>query len=133
MLLFLVFAPLLAATLILIGTPARLTALLGAAAITVATVLALFLYRPVPGGFQFLSSVTLSESWRIHFSLGADGLSLVMLLLAALVLLCAVWFTPPVEKSERLFYACLLLVAGGAIGAFASLDPFSSTRFTCWR
>ena len=47
-----------------------------------------------------------------------------MLFLAALVLLCAVWFTPAIEKSERLFYVCLLLVASGAIGAFASLDLF---------
>jgi len=47
-----------------------------------------------------------------------------MLFLAALVLLCAVWFTPSIEKSERLFYACLLFVASGAIGAFASLDLF---------
>ena len=47
-----------------------------------------------------------------------------MLFLTALVLLCAVWFTPPIEKSERLFYACLLFLAGGAIGAFASLDLF---------
>ena len=47
-----------------------------------------------------------------------------MLFLAALVLLCAVWFTPPIEKSERLFYACLLFLASGAIGAFASLDLF---------
>ncbi|HEY2711984.1 MAG TPA: NADH-quinone oxidoreductase subunit M [Chthoniobacterales bacterium] len=124
MLLFLVFAPLLAATLILLGSPARLTALFSAAVSAAVTFLALFLYRPVPGGFQFLSSFTVSESWRIHFSLGADGLSLIMLLLAALVLLCAVWFTPPIEKSERLFYVCLLFVAAGAIGAFASLDLF---------
>ena len=56
--------------------------------------------------------------------LGADGLSLIMLFLAALVLLCAIWFTPPIQKSEPLFYACLLFVASGAIGAFASLDLF---------
>ncbi len=47
-----------------------------------------------------------------------------MLFLAALVLLCAIWFTPPIEKSEPLFYACLLFLASGAIGAFASLDLF---------
>ncbi|MGI8890839.1 MAG: complex I subunit 4 family protein [Chthoniobacterales bacterium] len=124
MLLFIVFAPLLTALLILLGTPARLTALLGSAATAVAALAGLFLYDPIKGGFQFVSAFPISASWRLQFLLGADGLSLMMLFLAALVLLCAVWFTPAVEKSERLFYACLLLVASGAIGAFASLDLF---------
>ncbi|MEP6975405.1 MAG: NADH-quinone oxidoreductase subunit M [Spartobacteria bacterium] len=124
MLLFIVFAPLVAALLILIGAPARLTALAGAAATALASLVALVVYDPAQAGFQFVSSFPISESWRLQFLLGADGLSLIMLFLAGLVLLCAVWFTPKIEKSERLFYACLLFVAGGAIGAFASLDLF---------
>ena len=124
MLLFIVFAPIVTALLILVGAPARLTALLGSAATTVATLAAFFLYDPAHAGFQFVSSFPISQSWRLQFLLGADGLTLVMLFLAALVLLCAVWCTPPIEKSERLFYACLLFLASGAIGAFASLDLF---------
>ena len=146
MLLFIVFAPLLAAVLILIGAPARLTALIASAATAVAALAGLFLYDPRRGGFQFVSSFPISENWRLQFLLGADGLSLLMLFLAGLVLLCAVFFTPPGQdmqkhvppegrasarpgseltgKSERLFYACLLFVAAGAIGAFASLDLF---------
>ncbi len=124
MLLFIVIAPLLTALLILIGAPARLTALLGSAATLIASFAAFFVYDTARGGFQFVSSFPISATWRLQFLLGADGLTLIMLLLAALVLLCAVWFTPPVEKSERLFYACLLFIAGGAIGAFASLDLF---------
>src|SRR4051812_42957050 len=116
MLLFIVFAPLITAILIMIGAPARLTALLGAAATTVATLAALYLYDPAQTGFQFVQSFPVSPSWRLQFLLGADGLTLVMLFLAALVLLCAVWFTPAIEKSERLFYASLLFLAGGAIG-----------------
>jgi NADH-quinone oxidoreductase subunit M len=124
MLLFIVFAPLLTAILVLSGIPARKTALLGAAATTGTTLVAFFLYDPARAGFQFVQSFPISASWRLQFSLGADGLTLLMLFLAALVLLCAIWFAPPIEKSERLFYACLLFLAGGAIGAFASLDLF---------
>ena len=124
MLLFIVFAPLITALLILIGAPARWTALLGSGATAIAALAAFFLYDPARAGFQFVSSFPISQTWRLQFLLGADGLSLIMLFLAALVLLCAVWFTPPIEKSERLFYACLLFVASGAIGAFASLDLF---------
>jgi NADH-quinone oxidoreductase subunit M len=124
MLLLIVFIPILTALLVLIGLPTRLTALAGSAATAILTLLALFLYQPALGGFQFVSSWTISPSWQLHFSLGADGLSLIMLFLAALVLFCAVCFTPAIEKSEKLFYVCLLLVATGAIGAFASLDLF---------
>jgi NADH-quinone oxidoreductase subunit M len=122
LLLLIVFAPIVTALLVFSGAPARLTSLCGSAATAGLSLLALFLYQPARGGFQFVSSFPLSENWRLHFSLGADGLSLILLFLAALILLCAIWFTPAIEKSERLFYGCLLLVASGAIGAFASLD-----------
>ncbi|MEO6871596.1 MAG: NADH-quinone oxidoreductase subunit M [Chthoniobacterales bacterium] len=124
MLLLIVFAPLVTALIILLGAPGRVTALAGSAVTALAAFIAFFSYDSARGGFQFVSSWTISESWRWHFLLGADGLSLIMLVLAALVLLGAVWFTPPIEKSERLFYVCLLLIASGAIGAFASLDLF---------
>ena len=146
MLFFIVFAPLVAALLILLGASPRRLALIGAGATTAGTLAALFLYRSTPGGFQFVTSFPISQSWGLSFSLGADGLSLVMLFLAALVLLCAVCFSPlsqdmqkqappaggasvrpgwaSARSSERLFYACLLFVATGALGAFASLDLF---------
>src|SRR5207249_2142408 len=36
----------------------------------------------------------------------------------------AVWFTSTIDKHENAFYACLLFISGGAIGAFASIDLF---------
>ena len=62
MLLFIVFAPLITALLILIGAPARLTALLGAAATLIAALAAFFLYDPARAGFQFVSSFPISEA-----------------------------------------------------------------------
>ena len=47
-----------------------------------------------------------------------------MILLATIVTLAAVWFTGTIERYENAFYACLLFVSGGAIGAFASIDLF---------
>ena len=47
-----------------------------------------------------------------------------MVLLAAIVTVAAVWFTDKIDKYEHAFYACLLFISGGAIGAFASLDLF---------
>ncbi len=124
MLLFIVFAPLVTALLILFGSPGRVTALAGSAATALAALVTFCRYDSVAAGYQFVSSWPISASWRLGFTLGADGLSLVMLLLAGIVLFCAVWFSPPIGKSERLYYGCLLLIAGGAIGAFASIDLF---------
>ena len=87
MLLLIVFAPILTALLVLLGAPARLTSLFGAGLTTALSLFALFLYQPAIGGFQFVTSFAVSRSWGIHFSLGADGLSLIMLFLAGLVLL----------------------------------------------
>jgi NADH-quinone oxidoreductase subunit M len=49
---------------------------------------------------------------------------MVMVLLAAIVTLAAVWFTGKIDRYDNAFYGCLLLISGGAIGAFASIDLF---------
>ncbi|MGH7935682.1 MAG: hypothetical protein ACREF8_01575, partial [Chthoniobacterales bacterium] len=74
MLLFIVFAPLLTALLVLAGSPARLTSLIGSAATALAALVAFCVYDSALGGFQFVSSWTVNEGWRIQFLLGADGL-----------------------------------------------------------
>ena len=123
-LLLIVFAPLLAALLILVGAPARQTAM-GASAVTLLATIAAFIgFDAGAGGFSHVTSLPISAEWRLNFTLGVDGLSLIMVLLTAIVLLAAVWFTGKIEQHEHAFYACLLLIAGGAIGAFASLDLF---------
>ena len=122
-LLFLVFCPLLAALGILLVAPARRTALYASGLMLLASVFA-FARHPGGQGFSDVVSFPISAEWRLNFTLGADGLSLIMLLLTTIVTLAAVWFTGNVERNERAFYACLLFIAAGAIGAFASLDLF---------
>src|SRR6266404_3112133 len=124
MLLFIVLCPIVAAILIVAGSPARFTALLAAGANLLVAVLAFSFFEWWEHGFQFVSSFLVSADWRIHFAIGLDGLSLVLILLAVIVTLAAVWFTGKIDNYERAFYACLLLISGGALGAFASLDLF---------
>jgi NADH-quinone oxidoreductase subunit M len=124
LLLLIIFCPLTAAILIIAGAPARLTALAAAAATFLLTVFACTRFIWSEPGFQFVSSFTISSDWRIHFANGLDGLSLTLVLLAATVTLAAVWFTGKIDNYEPAFYACLLFISGGAIGAFASLDLF---------
>jgi len=124
MVLFVIFCPTIAAILIMAGAPARKTALV-ASMLTLAA--ALFLLGSLRGwqsDFQHVTSFNISSEWHWSFTTGLDGLSMVMVLLATIVTLAAVWFTGKIDSYENAFYGCLLLISGGAIGAFASIDLF---------
>ena len=124
MLSLLIFIPLLNAVAILLGAPARKSALTAAGANLLLSLFILLGYDRAHGGFQFAYSSPIVPEWDLKYFVAADGLSVVMLFLTALVTLAAVWVTPKVEKRENLFYACVLLIATGAAGAFASQDLF---------
>lgn len=123
LLLLATFTPIIAAALIMTGLPARLTALT-ASLLTLVIGAIIFLQFNAIGGFQFVVTFPISGELGLDFALGVDGLSLLMILLGAIVLVAAVWFTDEIEHHENAFYACLLFIAGGAIGAFASLNLF---------
>ena len=124
MLNLLIFVPIIAALGILLGAPARKTALLAGLAEFVISLLALFSYDRAVGGFQFASQFPIIPSWDLKYYVAADGLSLVMLLLTGIVTFAAVCVTPKIERRENLFYACVLFITAGAAGAFASQDLF---------
>lgn len=123
-LLFIVFLPIAAALALLFGAPARPIALWAAGLTLAAALLAYLGFEAGQRGFQFVTSWAVSSDWRINFTLGLDGLSLMMVLLTAIVTFAAIWFTGEIAQREHAFYACLLLIAGAALGAFASLDLF---------
>ena len=124
MVLFIIFCPIIAAILIMIGAPARKTALAASGVTLAATLFLLASFQPAQREFQHVTSFSISPEWHLSFTAGLDGLSLVMVLLAAIVTPAALWFAGKIEKHENSFYACLLFISGGAIGAFASIDLF---------
>ena len=124
MLTLIIFIPLLAALGILLGAPARKTALGAAAAEFLLTFCVFLSYDKAKGGFQFPASFSIAPEWKLNYLVGVDGLSVLMLLLTGIVTLAAIWVTPKVEKREPLYYACLLFITAGAAGAFASVDLF---------
>src|SRR5437773_2954316 len=124
MVLFIIFCPIVAAILIMIGAPARRTALTACVLTFATTLLLLASFQLGQRDFQQVTSVSISPEWHLSFTIGIDGLSLAMVLLAGIVTLAAVWFTGKIDKYENAFYACLLFISGGAIGAFASIDLF---------
>src|SRR2546428_9172697 len=124
MVLVTIFCPIIAAILSMVGALAGRPAL-AASVLTFAA--ALFLLASFGYGqpdFQHVTSFTISPEWRLSFTTGIDGLTLIMVLLAAIVTPAAVWFAGPIDKYENAFYACLLFISGGAMRAFASLDLF---------
>src|SRR6266576_3746901 len=124
MVLFVIFCPIIAAILIMAGAPARKTALVASVLAFAAALFLLAFFDQSQRDFQHVTSFTISPEWHLSFTTGLDGLSMVMVLLATIVTLAAVWFAGTIEKYENAFYGCLLLISGGAIGAFASLDLF---------
>jgi NADH-quinone oxidoreductase subunit M len=123
-LLFVVLFPIAAALAILLGAPARRTALWTSGMTLFATLLLWLGFEGGERGYEMVTSFPVSADWNINFTLGIDGLSLMMLLLTTLVTFAAVWFTGEIARHRNAFYACLLFISAGAIGAFASLDLF---------
>ncbi|MGA3170123.1 MAG: NADH-quinone oxidoreductase subunit M [Chthoniobacteraceae bacterium] len=124
MLLLLLLVPILAAAAILLGAPTRRTANAAAWVNLLLTIGIIAGYHADIGGYQETVRFPILPEWGLQFFLGVDGLSLVMLLLTAIVTVAAVWVAPAVEGNERGYFASLLFISAGAIGAFASLDLF---------
>jgi NADH-quinone oxidoreductase subunit M len=116
--------PFIAALLVLLGAPARRTALISSGITFLLSLYTLLSYDQTRAGFQFVFSKVVISEWDLKYLLAVDGLSLLMLLLASVVTLAAVWVAPRIERRENLFYACILLLSAGAIGAFLSQDLF---------
>jgi NADH-quinone oxidoreductase subunit M len=121
MLPILVFLPIVAFIAILLGSPARFTAV----AASVAN-LALGIYAAASWQNECWNfSLPVLEKPALNLAFGMpDGMSAVMILLSVIVTLAAVLTTKAPAGSERLHYGSSLLISAGALGAFASTDLF---------
>jgi len=81
--------------------------------------------RFVPGapGFQFSETVVWVPAYGISYSVGLDGLSLVLLLLTTLLTPVSLLFSVThVEKGVRGFSIAFLLLEAGMLGSLVALD-----------
>ena len=121
MLPILVFLPIVAFIAILLGSPARFTAV----AASVAN-LALGIYAAATWQnecWNFSLPVLEKPALKLAFGM-PDGMSVVMILLSVIVTLAAVLTTKAPADSQKLHYGSSLLISAGALGAFASTDLF---------
>ena len=82
-------------------------------------------YDTTNPGWQGVFDVPWIPSWGIHFRLGIDGISLMMILLTTSTMVLAVlggWTS--IRKRAHTYYALLLILTAGMLGVFMSLDLF---------
>jgi NADH-quinone oxidoreductase subunit M len=80
----------------------------------------------VPGanGYQFEQQIPWVESLGISYHVGVDGLNVGLILMGAIVAFAATLCSWEIQTREKEFYILLLVMSGGILGAFASLDLF---------
>ena len=75
-------------------------------------------------GYQFEQQIPWVESLGISYHVGVDGLNVGLVLMGAIVAFAAACCAWEIQTREKEFYILLLVMTGGILGAFASLDLF---------
>jgi len=79
-------------------------------------------YDPSLSGLQLFESYTWVESLDLKWSVGADGLSMPLIILTGFITTLAILASWPVTLKPRLFYFLMLAMYGGQIAVFAVQD-----------
>src|SRR5712675_950059 len=64
------------------------------------------------------------QALGISYHVGVDGINVGLVLMGAIVAFAAACVSSEIKTREKEFYILLLIMAGGILGAFASLDLF---------
>jgi NADH-quinone oxidoreductase subunit M len=81
-------------------------------------------FKPGLEGYQFEQQIPWVESLGISYHVGVDGLNVGLILMGAVVAFAAALCSWEIQTREKEFYILLLIMSGGILGAFASLDLF---------
>ena len=76
------------------------------------------------GGYKFVHIVPWVKSLGIQYHVGVDGINVGLILMGALVAFAAACCSWEIKVRDKEFYLLLMLMTGGILGAFASLDLF---------
>ncbi|HEX4119602.1 MAG TPA: NADH-quinone oxidoreductase subunit M [Verrucomicrobiae bacterium] len=79
---------------------------------------------PAIQGFRFVEQHIWAPGLGISYHVGVDGINLGLILMGAIVVFAATAISWSIKTREKEFYMLLLLMGGGILGAFASLDLF---------
>src|ERR1043166_2832945 len=76
-------------------------------------------------GYRFEQHLSWVKTLGISYHVGVDGINVGLILMGAIVAFAAACVSSEIKEREKEFYILLLVMAGGILGAFASLDLFS--------
>jgi NADH-quinone oxidoreductase subunit M len=76
------------------------------------------------GGYQFKQAVSWVDALGIQYKVGVDGINVGIILMGVIVAFAATCVSYTITERVKEFYLLLLVMIGGIIGAFASLDLF---------
>ncbi|HSR49037.1 MAG TPA: NADH-quinone oxidoreductase subunit M [Anaerolineales bacterium] len=97
------------------------------AAATVALGLSLWAYisyDTAAAGYQFVERVPWVPQLGISYAVGADGMSMPLVLLTGVVMFTGVLISWGIDDRPREFFAFLFILATGVFGVFVALDAF---------
>ncbi len=83
-----------------------------------------FAGAPEVDGFRFVKNVMWVPSLHLQYHVGVDGLNLGLVFMGTIVAFAAACVSREIKTFEKEFYILLLVMTGGILGAFASLDLF---------
>src|SRR5688500_9501491 len=126
---FTILFPLIGA-LAVAGTPGqyrfliRLIALASTALSMLCGVAVFLSFDSAAAGYQFKQALTWVETLGIQYKVGVDGINVGLILMGSIVAFAATAMSYLIVGRIKEFYLLLLVMAGGILGAFASLDMF---------
>ena len=82
-------------------------------------------FDPADGRWQFAVDTAWIPSWGVRFTIGIDGMALMMILLTTLIMvLASLGSWTYIRTRTHSFYALMLVLTTGMLGVFMSLDLF---------
>ncbi|MEA2003142.1 MAG: NADH-quinone oxidoreductase subunit M [Actinomycetota bacterium] len=73
-------------------------------------------------GFQFTQQVLWYEPWDVSWSVGVDGISLLLLALTAILFPISIAASKSITKNTKMYMIAMLLLETGMLGVFIALD-----------
>jgi len=122
----LIFSPLLAAaaaSLIKSEDLLRWWTLASTSALAVFSLALYWNFEPSTARFQFTENVEWIQALKIHYAVGVDGISLLLVLMTTLLMpLCVLASWRYIQTRVREFMICLLIMETAMVGVFCALD-----------
>jgi NADH-quinone oxidoreductase subunit M len=73
-------------------------------------------------GYQFTQRVLWYEPWDVSWSVGVDGISLLLLALTAVLFPISIAASKSIQKNQKTYMIAMMLLETGMLGVFVALD-----------